>query len=145
MKNGDIKPSKILKLMPLLSHFLIWIIAIIVFWFFMGGDDAMGYSLLYLWLILPLTNLICSFFAAKNKYKNRNKLLIALLFGVMYMLAEYFTFKLANGITFHKINKPDFFMIPVGALISAVGMLIGSIAAAMRDKKVDLSITADRK
>ena len=36
-------------------------------------------------------------------------------------------------------------MIPVGALISAVGMLIGSIAAAMRDKKVDLSITADRK
>ena len=36
-------------------------------------------------------------------------------------------------------------MIPVGVLISAVGMLIGSMAAAIRDKKVDLSITAYRK
>lgn len=48
-------------------------------------------------------------------------------FGVMYMLAEYGTFKMANNITFNKLNAPEFGMIVAGAIISAIGMLLGSL------------------
>lgn len=45
----------------------------------------------------------------------------------MYMLAEYGTFKIANNITFNKLNSPDLGMIVAGAIISAIGMLSGSL------------------
>ena len=43
------------------------------------------------------------------------------------MLAEYGTFKMANNIAFNKLNAPDFGMIVAGAIISAIGMLVGSL------------------
>jgi len=45
----------------------------------------------------------------------------------MYMLAEYGTFKMANNIAFYKLNAPDLGMIVAGAIISAIGMLVGSL------------------
>ena len=44
-----------------------------------------------------------------------------------YMLAEYGTFKMANNIAFNKLNAPDLEMIVAGAIISAIGMLVGSL------------------
>mgnify|MGYP000078734121 CR=1 FL=1 len=117
--------AKILKLMPLLSYFLIWLIGIIAFWFFTGSGDAMGYALVFFWFIYPIAAFVCSLFAAINKYKNINKLLTALLIGAMYMLADYATFKMANNITFDKVNAPDFSLMLAGTAVSAAGMLIG--------------------
>lgn len=45
----------------------------------------------------------------------------------MYTLAEYGAFKMANNITFNKLNAPDLEMIIAGAIISAIGMLVGSL------------------
>ena len=50
-----------------------------------------------------------------------------LFFGIMYMLAEYGAFKMANNIAFNKLNAPDLGMIIAGAIISAIGMLVGSL------------------
>lgn len=44
-----------------------------------------------------------------------------------HMLAEYGTFKMANNIAFNKLNAPDLGMIVAGAIISAIGMLVGSL------------------
>lgn len=43
------------------------------------------------------------------------------------MLAEYGTFKMANNIAFHKLNAPEWGMIAAGAILSAIGMLAGSL------------------
>ena len=45
----------------------------------------------------------------------------------MYMLAEYGTFKMANNIAANKINAPEWGMIVIGAIISAIGILLGSL------------------
>ena len=45
---------------------------------------------------------------------------------IMYMRVEHGTFKMANNITFNKLNAPDFGMIIAGTIISAIGMLVGS-------------------
>lgn len=115
------------KIITILSYLLIWAVAMIVFWFFTSGSDAMGYSLMFLWIILPVTTFVVSIVIGKNDFWEKGKWAFTLFFGVMYMLAEYGTFKMANNIAFDKLNAPDWGMIVVGAIISAIGMLIGSL------------------
>ncbi len=43
----------------------IWALSIIVFWLG-GGSDAMGYSLVVFYLVLPITTLIISVFIGKD-------------------------------------------------------------------------------
>lgn len=118
------------NIIALLVYLLIWAFAMIVFWFFTDGSDAMGYSLMYLWIILPVTMFVVSIIIGKSCFKG--KWAFSLFFGVMYMIAEYGTFEMANNIAFDKLNSPDWGMIAAGAIISLIGMLAGSL---MRKKK----------
>ena len=113
------------KIITILSYLLIWVIAMIVFWFFTNGSDAIGYGLLYLWFILPVTTFFVSAIIGIHDFWGIRKWAFTLIFGVMYMLAEYGTFKMANNIAFNKLNTPDGGMIAGGPIISAIGMLIG--------------------
>lgn len=118
--------SRMSRFILLSVYFVIWAAALIAFWFFDSASDAMGYSLVYLWLLLPLTTFCVSLMIGINNYWGRLKWLSALVFGFMYMLAEYGTFRMANMIAFDKINMPEFIMIPAGAAISAAGLGIGA-------------------
>ena len=53
------------KIIIILSYMLIWSLAMIAFWFFTSGSDAMGYSLMYLWIILPVTTFVESVLIGK--------------------------------------------------------------------------------
>ena len=46
------------RIITILAYLLIWAFAMIVFWFFTSGSDAMGYSLMCLWIIL-CNNIYC--------------------------------------------------------------------------------------
>ena len=115
------------KIITMLSYLLIWAVAMIVFWFFTSGSDAMGYSLMFLWIILPITTFVVSIIIGKNDFWRKGKWAITLFFGVMYMLAEYGTFKMANNIAFDKLNAPAWGMVVAGTIISTIGMLVGSL------------------
>lgn len=115
------------KLMTLLSYLLIWAVSMIVFWCFTGGSDAMGYSLMFLWIILPITTFTVSAVIGKNDFWGTGKWAFSLFFGAMYMLAEYGTFSMANNLAFGKLNPPEWGMVAAGAMISAVGMLAGTL------------------
>ncbi len=122
-----VKSRKKLSMIILAGVYLgIWAVSLISFWLFGSGSDALGYSIMYLWILLPVTTFILSLIIGKNDYWGQKKWLIALGFGLMYMLAEYGTFSAANMITFHKINLPEFIMIPAGTMISLIGMGIGT-------------------
>ena len=128
------------KIITILSYLLIWAVAMIVFWFFTSGSDAMGYSLMFLWIILPVTTFVVSIVIGKNDFWKKGKWAFTLFFGVMYMLAEYGTFKMANNIAFDKLNAPDWGMIVAGAIISAIGMLLGSLCNKKRNKQKNQDI-----
>ncbi len=115
-------------IMVVLSYLTIWSIAMIVFWFFTSSDDAFGYSLMYLWLILPVTTFIVSLIIGRGAYWGRRKWMVAPILGIMYMLAEYGTFSMANNFKFDHVNSPDWNMLLVGAIISLIGLVIGCIA-----------------
>ena len=80
-----------------------------------------------LWFILPISTFIASIVIGKNNFFGKGKWAFTLFFGIMYMLAEYGTFKMVNNIAFNKLNAPDLGMIVAGAIISAIGMLAGSL------------------
>ncbi|HJA18351.1 MAG TPA: hypothetical protein H9959_00465 [Candidatus Mediterraneibacter ornithocaccae] len=103
----------------------IWTLSLLSFWMFDSGSDALGYSIMYLWILLPVTTFVVSLIIGINNYWGHKKWFIAIGFGVMYMLAEYGTFSAANVISFGKLNVPEFIMIPIGAVISLLGMGLG--------------------
>lgn len=120
--------NKLSRLLLVLTYLVIWSISIIVFWFFTSGSDAMGYSLMFLWILLPVTTFVVSLLISKNNYWGKWKWVSPPVLGVMYMLAEYATFQSSNMIAFDKLNEPSWGMILAGAIISAIGLSIGEIA-----------------
>ena len=113
----------------------IWAFSAVIFWGFMSSSDALAFSLMFLWIILPVTTFIISLIIGKNNYWGRHKWFTVIFFGIMYMLGEYATFSTANMIAFNKINMPHFGMILAGAAVSAVGIAIGSIFNRRKSKK----------
>lgn len=114
------------RLILVIAYLFIWVFSLIVFWFFTSGSNVMGYSFIFLWILLPSTTFVVSLLIGKDNYFGKWKWLSTIIFGIMYMLAEYATFQLANMMTFHKINLPSWELILIGAIVSAIGLGIGS-------------------
>jgi hypothetical protein len=110
-----------------LPYLVVWVFGLIVFWFFTSGSDAMGFGFIFLWILLPVTTFVVSLLIVVNNYWGRYKWIVALIMGAMYMVAEYATFSVANMVAFSKINLPEFSMIIIGAVISLLGMGIGTL------------------
>jgi len=119
--------KKFSKLILILSYLVIWAVAVIVFWCFTGEEDAMGYSLMYLWIILPAATFVVSLLISRNNFWGRYKWLGSTGFGFMYMLGEYATFSMANNAAFGRVNAPDLSMMAAGTVISLMGMGIGHL------------------
>lgn len=117
---------KLSLLLLILTYLAIWSLSLIVFWFFTSGSDAMGYGIMFLWVLLPIATFILSLLIGKNDFGGQRKWLACIAFGVMYMLADYATFSAANMAAFGKFNLPAFAMIPAGAVISLIGLGIGA-------------------
>ncbi len=110
----------------LISVYLgIWAFTLIAFWLFTSPTDAMAYSIMFLWVLFPITTFVFSFIIGKNDYWGKFKWLSVLPFGIMYMLAGYATTMVANMVTNEKFRMPDFTMLFAGAIISAIGLVIG--------------------
>lgn len=118
---------KLSKLILITTYLAIWAFALIVFWFFTSGSDAMAYSIMFLWVLLPVTTFVISILIGKNNYWGKYKWFSIIAFGIMYMLAEYATFGAANIASFGSINKHDFVMILNGSIISLVGLFVGKV------------------
>lgn len=123
------------KLILIATYLVIWAIALIVFWFFTSSSDAMGYSFMSLWVLLPVTTFVISLLIGKNDYWGSWKWVSAIIFGIMYMLAEYVTFSAANMASFDNFNMPELGMLFAGAVISLAGLAIGAGIHRVKVKK----------
>ncbi|MGN0542357.1 MAG: helix-turn-helix domain-containing protein [Acutalibacteraceae bacterium] len=129
------KKNKLSKLILICSYLVIWAAALLVFWLFADGSDAMAYSLIVFWFVLPVATVtVCALIGA-NGWWGKGKWFSPLILGVMYMLAEYATFSAANTVSFDKLNAPDFMMIIYGAAFSVVGLAIGMLIKHFRARK----------
>ena len=109
----------------------LWVFALVVF-LLMDPADAMGYSLLFHWLLLPIAAFVISLRIGRLVRLCGRVWLLPLALGLLHMLADFVTFRLANMLAFDKINLPHWELFFIGAAISAAGLLIGSL---LRPKK----------
>ncbi|WP_333649730.1 helix-turn-helix domain-containing protein [Lacrimispora sp.] len=136
--------QKLSRLVLIIAYLVIWALSIVVFW--LGGNqDAMGYSLVIFYFVLPISTLIISVFIGKGDGWTNVKWLMLLFFGIMNTLAPYFTFSLCNMIAFKKFNMPDAAGFLSGIICAAIGMAIGSMIKAAAKKKLDCSQNSTSK
>lgn len=128
--NTVMSQKKLSMTIQLAAYLGIWAFGLMVFWFWISGSDAMGYSLIFLWIILPAATFVISLLIGKNHHLGKGKWLTPIVCGAMHMLAEYATFSVRNmiAISFARINMPHFEMFLIGALFSVIGLFFGSLA-----------------
>lgn len=137
-KSTDIVKSKkaLSRRVLAAAYLVIWGVSILFFWVGTGPTDAMGYGLVFLWLVIPLATAVVSFFIGRDEEWQSARWWMLLFFGVMYMLAPYATFTLSNRIAFHKgFGLPDIGDMLPGILCSAAGMAAGALARRLAEKK----------
>ena len=120
--------------------------------------DAMGYSIIFFWGVIPILIFINSFIIGKHKEWGLLRWLMSVSSGIMYMLASYATFSLANNIMFnveafdgyleveHKISElyhgtPSFPNVlvdsPFGKLDNLIDLVYGYIPSSYKDAKAE--------
>ncbi len=122
------------KLIIIAVYLVIWALSILFFWLG-GGSDAMGYTLIILYLVMPVSTLILSAFIGQDEGWSNKKWLMILFFGFMLMLVPYATLSLANMATFEVFYLPSILDMLPGTIVSALGMAIGTLIKTMRAKR----------
>jgi transcriptional regulator with XRE-family HTH domain len=106
-------------------YLLIWSFAMIVFWWLMDPSDAGGFSLIFIWGLIPMLTFVESLLIGINDYWGKLAWFAVPVMGLGLMLTEFFTFEAANHMTFGNTNYPDPYLLLVGAAISALGLGVG--------------------
>jgi len=137
---NTVKSQKALSRRILITaYLLIWAFSIAFFWLAAGPTDAMAYALIFLYLIIPVATMVVSFFIGRDEEWRETRWLMLLFFGVMYMLAPYATYSLANTLSAGNLHLPRLTDMLPGILTSAAGMLAGTLtkkrAAAPKKEK----------
>lgn len=120
------KENKRLKLnrdyICLIAYGAIFVICALAFWLFCPPDGAAVYSMVVLWLLMPLASVLFSYMLAVTEKPRGWKRLAPLMCGAALMLLEYLTFSLKNMIAFPgKINVPSVSLAIVGLVASLIG------------------------
>lgn len=119
---------KLSRVLEIVAFLVIWAVSVLFFWVFTDPEDALAYSLMEFFIILPLSTLVISFLIGRDESWGRWRWLTALLFGVAYMLAEYVTFSLSNMVTFHKVNLVELGMLVPGTVLALIGIGLGILS-----------------
>lgn len=116
------------KLLLILVTLGIWALSIIFMGLVYTGVDVKGYSLIIIWMVLPMTFFAASIVVGRYNYFNRFQWLFALCISLIYTVSSYATAIISqNSINDRDtwIIWPSFTKIPIGLLISAIGLGIG--------------------
>ena len=115
-------------------RFVLVTVSVLAFW--MGGrTDAMGYSLVVFYAVLPLSTLVLSFFIGCGRAWDGCKRTMLFFFGAMSMLGPYVTFSLSNMASFQKFNLPELSAFLPGLLCAVAGMAVGAAVRAAKRKR----------
>lgn len=111
----------------LICYLVVWVMSIVYFWI-MGKDDAMGYSITMLYFTLPLVTFVTSMIMTE-KVSNKYIYLIPMFFSIMFALVPMLTFNLANYLTFGNniFNSIDLTGLTIGLLSSILGVIVGQL------------------
>lgn len=111
-----------------LLYFTIAFLSGLLFWVFQAEIAINSYIIFFFWIVNPGAILVISLLISKSSLSSNAILVFSpIIFGIVFMGLGYFTFDLANMISFEKINQPSLEMFVVGFVLSLLGGLVGKI------------------
>ena len=130
------------KLVLVAAYLVIWTVSVAFFWLAVSGSDAGAYAVLVIWGAIPLTTFVISLLIGANGYWGRRKWWTVPILALMYTLIPFLTFTLANaastGVSAGDIavNLDDLITLPIGAVVSAAGLAIGTGIEKLQKRKL---------
>ena len=117
-----------LSIIVLISTYLLIYAAAGIMWWLPAPnfEYAEVFNIIFLYTLLPLAAFVFSLFTGAYQYFGRLKWLLPVAFGVLSMLVPYSNFDLLTntGAAF-AFSWPNIAALPIGAAISAVGLVLG--------------------
>lgn len=117
-----------------LAYLIIWGLSVAVYWVFMSPSDVMGYTLLFVYILNPISILLISLLIGLKGAWGRRAWAAPVLLGAAYMLLPYVTFSLGNTVVTGNVHAPEIGMALIGAGISAAGLGLGTFISYLTHK-----------
>ena len=112
-------------------YLIVWAFAEVFFWL-MDPADAGGFSLIFIWVLLPVVTFGESLVIGLKGFWGKWAWLAVPVYGLGLAALEFFTFALANHLTFGNLNAPEISLFLIGAAVSAAGLGLGKGIALLK-------------
>lgn len=90
-----------------LAYPILWTFSVVSFWCFGSASDALGFTLLHLYLLHPAAIVGVSAAAAWKALSLRSLRFLPIALATGYMLCDFLTFRLANMTAFSYGTRPN--------------------------------------
>ena len=112
----------------------IFAIAVFAFWAFAGELDAMGYRILYIWVLMPLVSFVTSLVVGLLNVWGRYGALWPVLCAILITLLPCVTFDAAHALHFGSLVAPNLIMLFGGCIVSYIGFAVGIVIRSIKKK-----------
>lgn len=104
----------------------VFLISLLVFWLFISGVDAMGYTLFYVWGFMLLVSCVTSFIVGLRRIWNGRGVLWPVLCAVLITLLPWMTFDASYALHSGRLLIPDPMFLIGGCIVSYVAFGLGA-------------------
>lgn len=112
----------------------IFAIAVFAFWAFTGKTDAIGYGILYIWVLMPLVSFATSLVVGLLNVWGRYGASWPALCAVLITLLPFVTFDAAHALYFGSLVAPNLTMLIGGCIVSYIGFAVGIVIRSIKKK-----------
>ena len=114
------------KIILLSTYFIIWVVAMIIFWLTKGPMTS-GLDIILRWILLPLLLLVSTVTVAKNDYWGKGNWFCVIGAAITFLTVPYTEFvEKMDTVTFI-FRFPNLMYMVVGIMVSVCGIGIGTI------------------
>ena len=116
------------KIVLLSTYFIIWGVALIVFWQTKGPITS-GFDIAFRWLLLPLYLFASTITVAKNDYWGKGNWLCVVGAAITFLTVPYteFVSEMRTDVATFTFRFPNVTYMVVGIVISICGIVIGTL------------------
>lgn len=116
------------KVVLLSTYFIIWCVALIVFWQTKGPITS-GFDIAFRWLLLPLCLFVLTVTVAKNDYWGKGNWLCVVGAAITFLTIPYteFVSEMGTDVATFTFRFPNVTYMVVGIIISICGIGIGTL------------------
>lgn len=122
------------KIILISTYILVYALGLAVYFFASDPGDYMGYSLVFFWLLYPVTTFVISLLISIFGYWGKLRFITAPVMGIVFTLSEYVT-QIGYMKTNNKITFPRLSMLIAGVVISLLGLGLGTLIGHIRRKR----------